>query len=159
MNSATSASRPTPVVIHGTAVSLDGRGVLLIGPSGCGKSDLGLRLVDAGARLIADDAVRILPCDAPQRGRCLMTALSGGNGRMMVRDIGVIRLAADQLADTACPLCLVVDLKESRGIDSGFARLSAWSALPDRKVPLISLPAFDLTSVRKLHLALERWGH
>ena len=30
---------------------------LLRGPSGCGKSDLALRLIDRGARLVADDRV------------------------------------------------------------------------------------------------------
>ena len=32
-----------------------GKGVLLLGPSGAGKSDLALRLMDGGARLVADD--------------------------------------------------------------------------------------------------------
>src|SRR5260370_6745640 len=44
-----------PLLIHATAVAIDGHAVLLRGPSGCGKSDLGLRLIDAGGRLVADD--------------------------------------------------------------------------------------------------------
>ena len=43
------------LLLHATAVEIDGRAVLLRGPSGSGKSDLGLRLIDAGARLVADD--------------------------------------------------------------------------------------------------------
>ena len=39
---------------HGTCVEIDGSGVLLRGPSGSGKSDLALRLIDGGARLVAD---------------------------------------------------------------------------------------------------------
>jgi serine kinase of HPr protein (carbohydrate metabolism regulator) len=38
--------------VHGTAVLLDGCGILLCGPSGAGKSDLALRLLDRGARLV-----------------------------------------------------------------------------------------------------------
>ena len=41
--------------IHATVIDIGGDGVLLRGPSGCGKSDLALRLIDAGARLVADD--------------------------------------------------------------------------------------------------------
>ena len=43
--------------IHATAIDIGGDGVLLRGPSGCGKSDLALRLIDAGARLVADDRI------------------------------------------------------------------------------------------------------
>ena len=42
-------------IVHGSAVAVDGGGVLLRGASGSGKSDLALRLIDAGAMLIADD--------------------------------------------------------------------------------------------------------
>ena len=37
------------LLVHATAVAIDGRAVLLRGPSGSGKSDLALRLIDAGA--------------------------------------------------------------------------------------------------------------
>ena len=43
--------------VHGTAIDIDGAGILLLGPSGSGKSDLALRLIDGGARLVADDRV------------------------------------------------------------------------------------------------------
>ena len=45
--------------VHGTCVAIAGRGVLLRAPSGAGKSDLALRLIDAGARLVADDQVEL----------------------------------------------------------------------------------------------------
>ena len=41
--------------IQATCVALQGVGILLRGPSGAGKSDLALRLIDAGASLVADD--------------------------------------------------------------------------------------------------------
>ena len=36
------------------------RAVLLRGPSGAGKSDLALRLIEAGARLVADDQTELV---------------------------------------------------------------------------------------------------
>src|SRR5262249_13386596 len=51
--------KPPMVLVHGTTVALQGEGVLLRGPSGSGKSDLALRLIDGGARLVADDQTEI----------------------------------------------------------------------------------------------------
>ena len=43
------------LLVHATAVAIDGEAILLRGPSGSGKSDLALRLIDGGAQLVADD--------------------------------------------------------------------------------------------------------
>ena len=41
--------------IHASCVAIGAQGVLLLGKSGSGKSDLALRLIEGGARLVADD--------------------------------------------------------------------------------------------------------
>ena len=68
------------MLVHGTCVELFGLGVLLRGPSGCGKSDLALRLIDDGARLVADDQV-VLTEEAGRRGANAQTERMpiGGN--------------------------------------------------------------------------------
>lgn len=43
--------------LHASCVEWDGAGLLICGRSGSGKSDLALRLIDAGAELVADDRV------------------------------------------------------------------------------------------------------
>lgn len=43
--------------LHGSCVTLDEDGVLILGPPGSGKSDLVLRLIGRGWRLVADDQV------------------------------------------------------------------------------------------------------
>ncbi|MBM3488544.1 MAG: hypothetical protein FJX67_18250, partial [Alphaproteobacteria bacterium] len=48
-----------PLRLHATCIAVDGIGVLVRGASGAGKSDLALRLIDAGARLVADDQVLV----------------------------------------------------------------------------------------------------
>jgi serine kinase of HPr protein (carbohydrate metabolism regulator) len=50
-------------MVHGSAVAIDGNGLLLLGPSGSGKSDLALRLIDRGAKLICDDILLIESCN------------------------------------------------------------------------------------------------
>jgi HPr kinase/phosphorylase len=42
-------------LVHGSVVSLAGRGMLILGASGSGKSALALRLIGRGAALVADD--------------------------------------------------------------------------------------------------------
>ena len=46
-----------PLNLHGSAVALEGRGLLILGASGTGKSALALRMMAHGARLVADDRV------------------------------------------------------------------------------------------------------
>ncbi len=64
------------LTIHATAVALDGVGVLLRGPPGSGKSDLALRLIDQGARLIADDQTALSRHGAPGAWRCAASVSS-----------------------------------------------------------------------------------
>ena len=46
--------------IHATCVDVEGVGVLFLGAPGNGKSDLALRLIDGGARLVADDRANVI---------------------------------------------------------------------------------------------------
>ena len=75
-------------LLHATCVELLGTGVLLLGSSGSGKSDLALRLIDGGARLVADDRVMI-----EQRGdRLLARAPDAIAGLIEVRGLGIMRI-------------------------------------------------------------------
>ena len=76
------------LLVHGTCVDLDGRGILLRGPSGSGKSDLALRLIDGGARLVADDQVEL----RRDGHRVLARAPITLSGRMEVRGLGIVPL-------------------------------------------------------------------
>jgi serine kinase of HPr protein (carbohydrate metabolism regulator) len=74
--------------IHASCVALGRRGVLLLGPSGAGKSDLALRLMDGGARLVADDR-----CELFVRGGKLCARAPGTiAGLIEMRGIGIIAL-------------------------------------------------------------------
>jgi HPr kinase/phosphorylase len=70
--------------VHGSCVSRDGDGVLLIGSSGSGKSDLALRLLSRGFSLVADDRVDIADGIAAPP-----SALAG---LLEVRGLGIFRL-------------------------------------------------------------------
>lgn len=47
------------VCLHGSAVAVNGRALIIVGEKGQGKSTLAMSLVRAGANLLADDTVRL----------------------------------------------------------------------------------------------------
>jgi ABC-type phosphate transport system ATPase subunit len=95
------------MLIHASAVSIGGQGVLFVGPSGSGKSDLALRLIDRGAVLIADDVVAIR-CD----GDVLVAhAPEAIRGKLEVRGLGIIVFPSAN----DVPIALIANLDEGFG--------------------------------------------
>ncbi len=133
-----------PLLVHATAVAIDGKAVLLRGPSGAGKSDLGLRLIDAGASLISDDQ-----CELRRDGdRVLVRAPATIRGLLEVRGIGIVRLPP--LADV--PLALIADLVAPDRVE----RLPEPRREPilGLDVPVVAIAPFEASAVAKLRAAL-----
>ena len=131
-------------LIHGTAVSIDGWGVLLLGPSAAGKSDLALRLIDRGAMLVSDDAVPVV-IDAS--GPELHTA-QNIEGRLEVRGIGIVSVPHV----TRVPLRLVIELAESverLPVDGKCSTICGFS------VPTTKLLPFEASAPLKVEYALR----
>jgi HPr kinase/phosphorylase len=136
------------MLVHATAVAIDGRAILLRGPPGAGKSDLALRLIDGGATLVADDQAEL-----QQAGnQVCVRAPAAIAGLIEVRGIGILRLQALEEA----PLAMCVDLLPSAEIER----------LPERRfeqvlgiaVPLIAVSAFEASAAAKLRLALRAFS-
>lgn len=130
------------LLVHATAIAIEGEAVLLRGPSGAGKSDLGLRLIDNGARLVADDQTLLRRSGE----RIVASAPAAIAGLIEIRGVGVVRL--DALAQA--PLALIVDLLPSGQIER----------IPEPRVetvlgvaiPLLALFPFDASAAAKLRL-------
>ncbi|PWE32536.1 serine kinase [Maritimibacter sp. 55A14] len=90
------------MILHASAVALDGRGALIFGAAGSGKSGLALELMALGARLISDDRTEI----ALRDGVAVARAPAAIRGLIEARGVGLLR--AEPVA--AAPLCLAVDL-------------------------------------------------
>jgi HPr kinase/phosphorylase len=100
---------PSALWLHASCVELAGTGVVLIGPSGSGKSDLALRLIDGGARLIADDRLAV-----ERDGPCLFGRPAASlAGLLEVRGFGIVRLRHGARSR----LGLVVDLDPRRAAE------------------------------------------
>ena len=90
------------LIVHGAAVAVAGRGVLILGASGSGKSALALAMIGRGAALVADDRVVL-----ERRGGALVArAPATIAGLIEARGVGILRLPA--LAEA--PLVAAVDL-------------------------------------------------
>jgi HPr kinase/phosphorylase len=77
-------------------------GILILGPSGAGKSTLALRLIAAGAQLVADDRTIVMA----RAGRLFARAPRPIAGRIEARGLGIVRLMPHRLVR----LRLIVDL-------------------------------------------------
>jgi serine kinase of HPr protein (carbohydrate metabolism regulator) len=146
---------PNVVNIHATCVVLaraapsfgarHDSGVLIMGRSGAGKSDLALRLIDNGAKLIADDQTELRDIGGAAR----MSAPAAIAGRMEVRGLGIVTVPHQASA----PLRLVVDLRLAATIE----RLPepAWYRLFAYEIPLLALAPFEASAPAKLRMALD----
>lgn len=141
-----------PLNVHATcvALSVDGawRGVLLRGPSGAGKSDLAIRLIESGARLIADDRTELVAGESDVIARP-PTALAG---LIEARGIGILRLHAESVLASSSVM-LIVDLVPAAEVE----RLpeSQFELLCGVRIPLVRLTAFDASTPAKIRLALS----
>jgi len=133
------------VLLHTTAIAIDGRAVLLRGASGSGKSDLALRLIDAGARLVADDQ-----CELHRRGEeIIVRAPATIAGLLEVRGIGLVRFNA--LAEA--PVAAIVDLVAPESVERLPARQT--EAILGLALPRIAVAPFEASAAAKLRLALR----
>ncbi len=139
-------TNPDPIKIHGTCVEVDGLGVLLCGPSGCGKSDLALRLIDGGARLVADDYTELSLNNATISARAPETI----KDLIEVRGVGVLKIGAALQAE----LGLVIDLVASDAVE----RLAEDDSvdLLGLQVPRFRLAPFEASAPAKVRLIVRR---
>lgn len=119
--------------------------VMIMGPPGSGKSDLALRLIERGARLIADDQTALFIRD----GRVFAEAPPPIRGMLEMRGLGVITLEAAPPS----PLGLAVEIDPAHDI----ARMPdpAYYAPPASlagaaRIPLIRLKPFEASAPTKV---------
>ena len=79
--------KPKPEAnIHASCVAIGARGVLLVGKSGAAKSDLALRLMEDGARLVADDRTILFAAKGALHAR----APESIKGLIEIRGLGIV---------------------------------------------------------------------
>jgi serine kinase of HPr protein (carbohydrate metabolism regulator) len=137
------------MLVHATTVAIGGRGVLIRGAPGSGKSDLALRLIDAGARLVADDQTEVA-----REGKALVArAPKTIAGKLEVRGLGIVAVKAVRKVRLALAVDLVAEGAEERMPEP------AWIELLGLRLPLVRLAGFRASAPAKLRLALVSLAH
>jgi HPr kinase/phosphorylase len=131
--------------LRGTCIAVEGAGVLLRGPSGCGKSDLALRLIEAGARLVADDYTDVVEAD----GRVFAVPPPELRGMLEVRGIGIVRLQYSASA----PIVANIDLAQIDNLER--MPVSESILILGVSVPSFRLAAFEPSCLAKVGLAVR----
>lgn len=133
------------ILVHATCVSLGRRALLLRGPSGAGKSDLALRLVTAGAMLVADDQVTLTNME----GRLWAAAPKTIAGLLEVRGVGICKMPYRRRA--------IVDLAIDLVPSDQMERLPEVGQVEVAGVPLprYTLEPFAASSVAKVQLMMQ----
>src|SRR5690554_3593083 len=135
--------------LHATCVAIDGAGVLLRGTSGSGKSDLALRLVDAGAHLVADDVTELVRRGDAVFARLPEAAAPETRGRLEVRGLGILPVPSRPDA----PLRIVFDLVPGAAVE----RLPTLPSCDFLGVllPVALLDPFAASAAAKVRLAVR----
>ncbi len=132
------------LLVHATTVEVEGTGVLIRGPSGSGKSDLALRLIDRGARLVADDQTEVERLG----DRLAARAPAAIAGRIEVRGLGIVRVAAAPQAILGLALDLVAPAAVARMPAPNYVEILGIS------LPLLAIAPFEASAAAKVRLAV-----
>jgi HPr kinase/phosphorylase len=130
--------------IHATCVALGRKGVLLLGPSGAGKSDLALRLINDGARLVADDRTDLFL----RNGRLHARPPAAIAGLIEVRGLGIIALP------TARPPAVALAVQLGRPAQRLPAPAFYMPFKNAKPVPMITLDPAAASAPAQIRLAL-----
>ncbi len=136
---------PRETLVHAACVALYDWAVLLRGPARAGKSDLGLRLINSGAILVADDQVIL----AESGGFLRASPPTNIAGLLEVRGVGIVKMPHRQ----GVPLGLLIDLVPPDKVPR----------LPDARtdkimgveLPVLALSPFESSAPAKVMLALR----
>ena len=129
-------------------------GILLLGKSGAGKSDIALRLIAAGATLVADDRTELFV----SRGKLYARAPRRIAGLMEVRGVGILKLPHA----TRARIALVVEL------GPGAARLpthrryrppAVLELAENEAPPIVKIAPFEASAAAKIIAATAACAH
>jgi len=132
-------------LIHSTAISLNGDGILIKGPSGSGKTDLALRLIESGGKLISDDQVII----KRKAKKLFLSSPKELNGLIQLSGIGIVK--ADYVQNI--PLELVVKLQPYKNLDP--FPINKEEIIKDLSIPALNLYSFAVSATAKIKVALD----
>ena len=134
------------MLLHSSSVAIDNRAVIITGASGTGKSDLALRLIDEGAKLIADDQTEL----RVEGAELLASPPKTLAGIIEVMHVGLMRM--DYVSSIS--VALVVELTPHEQNLERLPELQKIELL-GKAVRRIWLPAFAASTPAKIRAVLK----
>lgn len=134
-------------IIHmATCVAIGGRALLIEGSPGSGKSTLALQLIDRGAILIGDDAVKL----QKDGGRLIAVPPPNIAGKIEIRNVGIVELPVTS-AQVSLILRLAADAPR-------FVETANYCEIAGCRVPFLLFdPAIAAAPIRAEY-ALDTYG-
>ncbi len=132
-------------LLHATVVTIGEAGVALRGPSGAGKTDLALRLIDAGASLVADDYCEVVA----EAGHVRATPPAAIAGKVEVRGYGIV----DMPFRASARIKLVVDLLPQSEIER--MPENSTTVIEGITLPCLALDPFTASADAKVRVVLK----
>ncbi len=126
--------------VHASCVELMGKGLLICGKSGTGKSDLCLRLIDLGARLVADDQTQIENVG----GKLIASCPEPLRGLLEIRGIGIVHTPFIPQTE----IHLKLDLRTEEKIDR--MPMPETEVISGLEIPVFRLNAFEASAALKV---------
>jgi HPr kinase/phosphorylase len=133
------------MLLNATCIAIENKGVLIAGPAGAGKSDLALRLIDTGAKLVADDQTELRIV----KGVLIASPPASIKGLFEVRHVGLIRMPYAATAEVTLYIELALLHEKLERLPDRDNML-----LLDRPVRRLRLPAFAASTPAKIRAAL-----
>ena len=135
------------IIFAASCVAIGGVALAIEGAPGSGKSSLALALIDRGAVLIGDDAVRL----TRDSDRLLANPPPNIEGLLEVRGVGLFEMPLS----APCPLALVLSL----GTDGERLPENAQSReILGVRVPAIAFTPGSIAPALRAEMALSRFG-
>ena len=141
-----------PLNIHASCVAIGNKGVLLLGKSGAGKSDLALRLIDEGAKLVADDRTILFVKNGALHARAPATI----RGLLEIRGVGIVEMPVRSQVRLA--LAVTLGREGARLPQPQFYCTPAMQKLTTM-LPQIALDARFASTPAKIRAALTAFSH
>ncbi len=130
--------------IHGSAVQIGNNAVIIIGDSGTGKSDLALRLIDRGAKLIADDQMII----HGDKNTPIISQTQHHIDAIEIRGVGIIKYSC--VNNVPLTLCIkTADRYDRYPVPIPMSEFGVFS------IPTIKIAAFENSAPIKVEMALK----
>ena len=131
--------------IYASCVAFGDDGVLILGESGSGKSDLALRLINDGAKLVADDR-----CEVFNQNQILIAkAPETIKGLIEARGIGIIKLEYQEQAEIKLVIRLSTQDKIQRLPEIKTSKIC------DIDIKEFLLYPFEVSTTAKIKLVLK----